>query len=95
MIIRSKNGKFIILAQEFFHHDELEITHNIIAAQAFITACDIHFALFNQVFHHFTEHEVDLGSILNPSLNSTRMISFGMICSTIYSQVYGSSSVST
>ena len=51
----------IVLTQVFFQHDELEIAHGLVAGQTFIAADDIHFLVRNQVFHHFTEHEVDAG----------------------------------
>ena len=51
--------QFIVLAQVFFHHHELEIPHGITACKTFIPADNIYFFIGDQVFNHFPEHEVD------------------------------------
>src|SRR5215210_8079568 len=52
--------KFIVLAQVFFHYDELEITNHIIPFQAFIATGYVYLVIIYEVFYHFPEHEVDL-----------------------------------
>ena len=53
--------QFIVLAQVFLHYHKLEVAHGTAARQALITTDDIHFLIGHQVFHHFTEHQVDPG----------------------------------
>src|SRR5580704_10186006 len=56
--------QLIVLAQEFFHHDELEISDHIVPLERFIPAGHIHFPVNDQVFDYFAEHPADLW--LNP-----------------------------
>ena len=51
--------KFIVLAQVFFHDHKLEITHGIVARQAFVATDDVHFIVCHQVFHYLPKHQVD------------------------------------
>ena len=54
-----KERKFEILADIFLHDYELEIPYHIAAGQTFIATNDIYFLICNEVFHNFSEHEVD------------------------------------
>src|SRR5690606_9657841 len=56
-----KERQFIILAQVFFHHHELEITNRITAGKTFVPADNIYFFVGDTVFHYFSEHMVYSG----------------------------------
>ena len=56
-----QEGEIVILAEVFFHNDELEVTHYIITLKAFVAAGDIHFFVGNQVGNNLPEHQVYLG----------------------------------
>ena len=54
-------GKFIILAQVFFHNNKLKIADIIAACKTIITAHNIYFIIGCQVFHYFSEHQTNPG----------------------------------